>query len=254
MKQKFIVMAMAGALCSAAYANSSQLEEVSIIGTEQDARKLAGTGSVIDSKQIAIEAARDINQLLKTVPGVYIQEEDGYGLRPNIGIRGATSERSSKVTLMEDGVLIAPAPYSNPAAYYFPTTSRMHAVEVLKGAPLLRYGPQTTGGVINLISTPIPEEMSGNINLSYGQNAEADLLANYGGRSGDFGFLIETTQRSADGFKDIDRSSSDTGYEISDYLVKLLWEGESQSLAFKAQYSEEVSDETYLGLTDADGF
>jgi Fe(3+) dicitrate transport protein len=252
MKKQFIVLAMAGALCSAAYANSSELEEVSIIGTEQDARELAGTGSVIDSKQIAIEAARDINQLLKTVPGVYIQEEDGFGLRPNIGIRGATSERSSKVTLMEDGVLIAPAPYSNPAAYYFPTTSRMHAVEVLKGAPLLRYGPQTTGGVINLISTPIPEEMSGNINLSYGQNAEADLLANYGGRSGDFGFLIETTQRSADGFKDIDRSSSDTGYEISDYLVKLLWEGESQSLAFKAQYSEEISDETYLGLTDAD--
>jgi Fe(3+) dicitrate transport protein len=252
MKRGIMFGAIAAALCSAAYANSQAMEVVSIIGSKQDARQLAGTGSVIDSEQMGIEAARDINQLLKTIPGIYIQEEDGYGLRPNIGIRGAISGRSSKVTLMEDGVLIAPAPYSNPAAYYFPTTTRMHAIEVLKGAPLLRYGPQTTGGVINLISTPIPDEMSGNINLSYGENAEADLLANYGGRSGDFGFLIETAQRSADGFKNIDGSNSDTGYDISDYLVKLLWEGESQSLAFKAQYSEEISDETYLGLTDAD--
>ena len=81
---------------------------------------------------------------------------------------------------MEDGVLIAPAPYSNPAAYYFPTTLRMHTIEVLKGAPLLRYGPQTTGGVINMVSTPIPDQAGGGINFSYGENAEMDLLASYG--------------------------------------------------------------------------
>lgn len=247
-----MVVAVAAALSNSVLASNHDLEEMTIVGTKEDARQLAGTGSVIDSEQIAIEAATDINQLLKTVPGIYIQEEDGYGLRPNIGIRGATSGRASKITLLEDGIMVAPAPYSNPAAYYFPTASRMHGIEVLKGAPLLRYGPQTTGGVLNMISTPIPDEMGGNINLSYGQNAEADLLANYGGRSGEFGFLIETAQRRSDGFKDIDGSSQDTGYDIGDYLVKLSWEGESQSLAFKAQYSEETSDETYLGLTDAD--
>lgn len=247
-----MVVAVAAALSNSVLASNHDLEEMTIVGTKEDARQLAGTGSVIDSEQIAIEAATDINQLLKTVPGIYIQEEDGYGLRPNIGIRGAIAGRSSKITLLEDGIMVAPAPYSNPAAYYFPTASRMHGIEVLKGAPLLRYGPQTTGGVLNMISTPIPDEMGGNINLSYGQNAQADLLANYGGRSGEFGFLIETAQRRSDGFKEIDGSSQDTGYDIGDYLVKLAWEGESQSLAFKAQYSEETSDETYLGLTDAD--
>lgn len=251
-KKRIPVAAMAGILSYAAFGATHNLEEVTIIGSKEDARILPGTGSVVDNEQIQIEVARDINQLLKTVPGIYIEEEDGYGLRPNIGIRGATSERASKITLLEDGIMIAPAPYSNPAAYYFPTISRMHAIEVLKGAPLLRYGPQTTGGVINMISTPIPEENSGTLQLVYGQNAEADLLANYGGRSGDFGFLVETTQRRSDGFKDIDRSGNDTGYDIGDYLVKLAWETEQQSLLFKAQYSEETSEETYLGLTDAD--
>ncbi|HKK23942.1 MAG TPA: TonB-dependent receptor [Pseudohaliea sp.] len=231
---------------------AQELEEVTIVGSAEAARTLPGTGGVIDNEQVRIEFANDINQLLKTMPGIYIREEDGYGLRPNIGIRGATSERASKVTLMEDGVMIAPAPYSNPAAYYFPTALRMHSTEVIKGAPLLRYGPQTTGGVINMVSTPIPEDLGGNVNLRYGQNNEADLLANVGGRSGAFGFLLETAQRRSDGFKDIDGGGRDAGYEIQDYLAKLGWEGERQSLLLKAQYSEEVSDETYLGLTDAD--
>ncbi len=236
----------------AALASNHQIEEVTIVGSVDDARVLAGTGSVISPEQIQIQATGDINRLLKTVPGVYILEEDGYGLRPNIGIRAATAERSEKITLMEDGVLIAPAPYSNPAAYYFPTALRMSSIEVLKGAPLLRYGPQTTGGVVNMVSTPIPDEMRGNVNLAYGENNEINALANHGGRVDDFSYLVETAQRRSDGFKKIDRTHADTGFDLHDYLAKLGWEGERQSVLLKAQYSEETSDETYLGLTDVD--
>ena len=258
MTPRILAIAVAGLVAAvmqtsvAATTQSNMLEEITIIGSRDDARTLPGSSAVVDIDQIRIESATDINQLLKTVPGVYIQEEDGSGLRPNIGIRGATSERASKVTLMEDGVLIAPAPYSNPAAYYFPTVLRMQSIEILKGAPLLRYGPQTTGGVVNMVSTPIPNESNGQVNFAYGQNGQADLLASYGARRGQFGFLVETAQRRSDGFKDIDRSSNDTGYDIQDYLVKLAWEGERQSVLLKGQYSEETSDETYLGLTDAD--
>jgi Fe(3+) dicitrate transport protein len=129
---------------------------------------------------------------------------------------------------------------------------RMHAIEMAKGAPLLRYGPHTTGGVINLLSTPIPDENEGAVDFRYGENGELDLLARYGGRSGRLGFLVETAQRRSEGFKDIDRTDRDSGYDISDYVLKLGYEGERQSLLFKAQSSSEVSDETYLGLSDTD--
>ncbi len=232
------------------------LEEFLIIGSRENARQLAGSGAVVAPEQIRIEAATDINQLLKTIPGIYIREEDGLGLRPNIGIRGATSERSSKITLLEDGVLMAPAPYSDPAAYYFPTAQRQTAVEVLKGAPLLRYGPQTTGGVVNLVSTLIPDANRGSLQLMTDERGLTDVHGWYGGRNEQWGWLLETVQREGKGFKDIDRSSNAGNLDIEDYVAKLGWQSAAgvreQSLQLKLQYSEEVSDETYLGLTDAD--
>ncbi len=227
-------------------------EVIQIIGDKQAARTVAGSSAVVAPEQLEVEVNTDINQLLKTVPGVYIREEDGQGLRPNIGIRAAAGGRSSKVTLLEDGVMIAPAPYSNPAAYYFPEAYRMHTIEVLKGAPLLRYGPQTTGGVINLVTTPIPQQRQGQVTLRMGENNSRDIHAYYGGTEGAWGWLIDTVQRDSDGFKEIDRTNRDAGHDIEDYLVKLRWSGVNQSLTAKAQYSEQVSNETYAGLTDVD--
>ena len=236
----------------AAEEDVKSLDSVTVIGSEQAARELPGSAYYIDNDQLTTEATTDIHQVLKTVPGIYILEEDGLGLRPNIGIRAAAPERSQNITLMEDGVLIAPAPYSNPAAYYFPTAMRLHSIEVLKGAPLLRYGPQTIGGVVNLVSTPIPESNRGRAMFMLSDEGSFDTHAYYGGKEGGFGYLLETVQRNNEGFKDIDRSGQDSGFEIQDYVGKLSWEDERNKVLFKFQRSFEDSNETYAGLTDAD--
>ncbi|MHA7925028.1 MAG: TonB-dependent receptor family protein [Marinobacter sp.] len=241
-----------GASWAAEEAETRELQPMEIIGEASAAQTLPGSGYVVGQEQMDVEVVTDIHQVLKTVPGVYVREEEGYGLRPNIGIRGATAERSSNVTLMEDGILVAPAPYSNPAAYYFPTMKRMSSVEVLKGAPLLRHGPQTTGGVVNLISTPIPDQRQGQIEAVTNERGSTDLHVTYGDVAGDWGYLFETVQRSGQGFKDIDRSNRDTGFDIEDYVGKLRWQGDRQSVTAKLQYSEETSNASYLGLTDAD--
>lgn len=231
---------------------AARLAPVEIVGDAAATRRLPGAAAVVGREQLETEGTTDIHQALKTVPGIYVREEEGAGLRPNIGVRAAPPGRSSKVTLMEDNVLIAPAPYSNPAAYYFPTTMRISEIEVLKGAPLLRHGPQTTGGVINLVSTPIPRERSGSIETIVDEQGGVDMHATVGDRAGRWRWMIETVQRNGAGFKQIDRSNRDTGFDIQDYVGKLRWDGARQGFEARIQYSGETSNETYLGLTDED--
>lgn len=258
MNQKKLLAVMTAAaigsftLPATAKEDVTSLDAFTVIGSGEAARDLPGSAYYVDNEQLTTEATTDIHQVMKTVPGMYVLEEDGLGLRPNIGVRAAAPERSQNITLMEDGVLIAPAPYSNPAAYYFPTAMRLHSIEILKGAPLLRHGPQTVGGVVNLVSTPIPEENSGRAMLMLSDEGSFDTHAYYGGKEGGFGFLLETVQRNNEGFKDIDRSSQDSGFEIQDYVGKLSWEDERNQVLFKFQRSFEDSNETYAGLTDAD--
>lgn len=253
------ILAAAGiaAVSSAAYGEAIQLEAISIIGgTEEDLLRAPGSAHVIDREELEKFEYTDIHRVLQSVPGVYIREEDGYGLRPNIGIRGATSERSSKVTLLEDGLLLAPAPYAAPAAYYFPVVTRMTSVEVYKGPVSIKHGPYTVGGAINLISRPIPADTSGGVDVAVGQDDFRKLHGYYGDSGENFGWLLDGIHLESDGFKELD-GGGDTGFDKNDLMFKARVNSDPgatlyQELNLKLGYAEEDSNETYLGLTDED--
>ena len=233
------------------------LEEVLIIGSKSAVREVAGSAAFIDEADLERFDQIDLRKVLNQVAGVYIREEDGFGLRPNIGIRGAAAERSQKVTLMRDGVLITPAPYSAPAAYYVPNVSRLSSVEVLKGPSATAYGPHTVGGAINFGSLALPASGSeGFADVSVGSDGFYKLQGSYGGNSGNFGFLVDALSYGADGFKEIDKIGQDTGFERNDIGLKLSYEvPESRfdhRVTLLVEAGDEDADETYLGLTDDD--
>ena len=232
------------------------IASITMTGGNKGVNEIPGSAHYISPKEIQKYSYTDINKTLRAVPGINIQEEDGFGLRPNIGLRGTGVERSSKITIMEDGVLMAPAPYAAPAAYYFPTIGRMQAVEVLKGSSQIKYGPYTTGGAINLISTQIPSEFAGKFDMFVGSFGGRSLHAVAGDSKKQIGYSVETFQYMADGFKTLDGGGS-TGFDKKDYLAKLrintkLDAKVYQSLTFKVGYANEISHETYLGLTEED--
>jgi Fe(3+) dicitrate transport protein len=197
----------------------------------------------------------DVHKALSTVPGVYVREEDGYGLRPNIGMRGAAAERSAKIALLEDDVLIAPAPYSAPAAYYFPVMTRMVSMEVTKGPSAIIYGPNTVGGALNLTSKAIPFERELSFDVAGGSDLYGKLHASYGESWEHFGVLVEGVKLRSSGFKELD-GGGDTGFDKNDLMLKARGSvtigGTDHELSWKGGYSDEVSDETYTGLADRD--
>jgi Fe(3+) dicitrate transport protein len=228
-----------------------------VVGSKFKAKNVAGSTYFISPEELKTFHYNDINRILRTVPGVNIVEEEGFGLRPSIGLRGTSPSRSSKITLMEDGILIAPAPYSAPAAYYFPTVNRIQSFEILKGGSQIQYGPNTTGGAINMVSNQISSQFSGRILASMGNYDTRNTYVNLGDNFNNFGYLVEYNNRNSDGFKTIDFSNKNTGFDGNDYVGKFRINTNADakifhSLTLKAQLSDESSNETYLGLTDAD--
>tara|TARA_R110002012_G_scaffold20028_10_gene71386 strand:- start:268 stop:2502 length:2235 start_codon:yes stop_codon:yes gene_type:complete len=252
-----IALSVFSAISSAAVADDD-MEHLTIFGNAQAVNDIPGSAHMLSQADLEKFDFTDIMRTLTSVPGVYVLEEDGYGLRPNIGMRGTGQNRSEKVTIMEDGVLAAPAPYSAPSAYYFPTAGRMQQVEVLKGTSSAMYGPRTTGGVINMLSRAIPEQaLAGQVNLSAGEDGFGKAHAYVGGAGKNVSSVFEVFRYQADGFKNVNHTGADTGFVKNDIMAKVLINSDTdakyyQELEFKLKYSDEDSDETYMGLTEAD--
>ncbi len=232
-------------------------ERVSVVGEGERAERIPGSARRLSSEDLELQKYSDVQRVLRQIPGVNLQDEEGYGLRPNIGIRGTGVERSQKITVLEDGVLIAPAPYTAPAAYYFPTVGRMQAVEVRKGSAAIQQGPYTNGGALNLVSRQIPTGgLDGHVEAAAGGDETRRLHAYIGDSYDRFGWMVETYHLETDGFKDLD-GGGDTGFDLRDYLVKLQLHSApdaalEQYLELKLGRTEQSGHETYLGLTESD--
>jgi Fe(3+) dicitrate transport protein len=237
----------------------TSLDPMTVLGSREEVFTQTGSSAFVPAEAIRAANSTNVNNVLAKVPGVYVREEDGFGNFPNISLRGADGTRTEKVTVMEDGILTAPAPYSGPAAYYTPRIARMAGVEILKGSSQVRYGPQTTGGVINYLSTEIPEEQTfyakgtyGSFDTGFGHAYFGDTVETEAGK---FGYLIELYGTRSDGFREIDGTSDTTGFSVFEPMLKLSFEPKTalkQRIEFKAGYTSFDADETYTGLTETD--
>lgn len=233
------------------------MERVTVIGTQDRREEIPGSASIVTEETLDRYQYTDVHRALQEVPGVVIQEEDGFGLRPNIAIRGGRSNRSADITLMEDGMLTGPAPYAAPEAYYFPQMDRMKSLEVIKGSGAVKYGPRTTNGVLNMVTKSIPAKKKADFIAEAGSFESYRTGVTTGASTENVGLMLNAVHKETQGFKNIDFVGGNTGFNVEDVLGKFRLQTSPsaeryQELELKFGYYDELSNETYLGLTNSD--
>lgn len=219
------------------------MPRVDVIGDAENLPNIAGAGHTLDKDELEASHVFTVNEALRKVPGVHARDEEGFGLRPNIGIRGLNPTRSTKVTLLEDGIPLAYAPYGDNASYYHPQIDRYERIEVLKGAGSMLYGPQTIGGVINYITPTPPQRFGGYVQGAIGNRDYFNGKINIGGK----GMLLDYSRKQGDGARD------NMEHVLDDLNLKYVTAlGSNQALTLRGNYYLEDSTITYAGLTQAE--
>lgn len=208
---------------------NTTLDEV-IVSASPNTYKSEFKGSNFRINPITLKKINPLSteEILRTVPGVNIVGDMGLSNRPNISIRGSWGRRSKKVLLLEDGTPSAPAPYIAPGAYYNPVSDRITAIEVYKGADMLRFGPNNMYGAINYITALPSQKPELRVKLIGGQRNYQTALLSYGGTWNNLGALVEGVYKKFDGFTD------NSSVEVLNLNAKIYAKlSDNQSLYFK---------------------
>jgi Fe(3+) dicitrate transport protein len=214
-----------------------------LVGSEVMLRRVPGSFDLLTKDVLAAAHVFTTSEALRKVPGVTVRDEEGLGLRPNIGMRGLNPTRSTKVLLLEDGLPTAFAPYGDNASYYHPPIERFDRVEVLKGSSQIAHGPVTLGGVVNYITPDAPARPSFSVDLTGGNRSYGNVAGSFGGTWQRTGIFAQALRKQSDGARDNVHS------DLTDVMVKVSPSfGATQQLSLKANYYGEDSQVTYSGL------
>ncbi|MGH9839434.1 MAG: TonB-dependent receptor domain-containing protein [Blastocatellia bacterium] len=237
----------------------SLAENVSVVTAEiaaspEELQRIPGSVEVLDRQTLEIARPFNFNEALRKFTGVYVRDEEGFGLRPSIGIRGLDPNRSAKVLLLEDGVPLGMAPYGDTDAYYHPPIERYNGIEILKGSGQIAHGPNTLGGLLNYITpNPPADGVHGSVTLTGGNrdyfNGYGSIGASFGDGAGRTGVLFDYLHKRGDGARE------NMFFKLNDVLVKTVTQLDGnarQTLGFKATYYGEDSNVPYSGLTQAE--
>ena len=228
----------------------SLAEDVTVMGNEvagsaEELRRLPGSVDILDREALDRASVMTTNEALRKIAGLTVRDEEGFGLRPNIGIRGVNPTRSSKVLLLEDGIPLTYAPYGDNASYYHPPIERFERIEVFKGGAQIGYGPQTISGLVNYITPPPPSRSAGALHVAGGSRSYFNGHGNYGNTIGKTGFLADYMRKQGDGARE------NTHSELNDVNLKLVRPiGPAHTLTVRNNYYSEDSNITYSGLRE----
>ncbi|MDO5045339.1 TonB-dependent receptor [Campylobacter sp.] len=141
-----------------------ELETVSVTANKisEDLNKIPQSLSVIDSNEFVDKEIKNVTELLKSVPSLYVAS--GNDERVNVrGLNMSLFTNSNPITAYVNGI-----PQSLSHGYSNLSMSNIERVEILRGPQSTIYGKDSIGGVINIVKKEPENEFSGTVGAEYG--------------------------------------------------------------------------------------
>lgn len=222
----------------------------SVVIDAEDGRvplRYPGGRDVVDQRTMRTYPGGSFDTVLRRTPGVYYLPENGNDSRISIGLRGNDPRRSALTTLLVDGIPICEAPYGNTDVDGLPIAfDRVWRTDVIRGSGSIRYGPNAAGGIVNLLTEPVPDRTMLRVTARYGTDDTYSGSTAVGGTWDGFGVLATGVTKGGDGFRD------NSEYEDNDGSLKLRYalNGKETLSAYVSRFTE-LHAEQPGGLTQA---
>jgi outer membrane receptor for ferrienterochelin and colicins len=160
-----------GHLFAADNSNATEIEAIKVVsatGYEQNIADAPASMFVITKEELENKSFNDLTEILKNVPGVYIE---GGSVFKDISIRGMGS---SYTLYLIDGKPMSGNDAHSPngmaggvATNSLPPVSMIERIEVVRGPMSSLYGSEAMGGVINIITKKTPQKWTGSFKGEY---------------------------------------------------------------------------------------
>jgi iron complex outermembrane receptor protein/vitamin B12 transporter len=194
MKAKVYLVLFALAFAWQSSRASAEIENVLVTGSYAPGGALTSAVSVLDEQQIRALNKRTLAGLLKTLPGVLVEEQGGPGGLTAVSIRGG--EGNFTLVLL-DAVPLNDPTNSRGGGFDFAdfSTALIERIEVVRGAQSAIYGSDALAGVINIITRQPPQDHVQQLYTELGEDDYSDISFSAQGRLDDLKYTAELASR-----------------------------------------------------------
>jgi len=159
MKRILILLSLILVISSTSFSQVPDLDPV-MISTSMQQKRIRETGrniAILTKEDIKNIPANSLDELLRFVPGIEVQQRGPQGSQADLIIRGGTFQQ---VLVVIDGMR-ANEPLTGHFNAYIPIhPEEIERIEVIKGAAAAIFGPDAVGGVIHVITKAFAQEFA----------------------------------------------------------------------------------------------
>ena len=160
------------------------------------------TTSELQSAKFQLFEPKDLTDVLSFTSGTYVSggAKNEWGVK----LRGLGTNR---ITLLYDGIPVYEPYYNSFDVRSFPT-DQVDEIKVVKGASSVLYGPNTMGGIVDVLSKR-PETNQFTLRLDYGTRQTYGIYANGAVRGKNILFTGLASREASDGFNWVDNGETE---------------------------------------------